>query len=347
MSDTGTHRNMIYRLLPGSKANARRLAGQAGACRCVWNAMLAQHKDAFEVAKAADEKPPSVSFFSLGKEFTRLRTATPWLSEYSFAVTRYCLKYQADAWMMFFTGDRSVPRFKSRHGTTPSFTIPWDVRIDGDRIAIPKNGHMRIRRKGGNPCPDGKPVQAVVRKEAGNWYVTVCHEVEAEERPDTGVSAGVDMNVRQVAVVDTRGEAEIIPAPDTGRRDAKIRRHRRRLARQRKGSRRRMRTRLRVQRLQRKRANRRGNWQHKTSRRMANRAGTVFVEKLNTRVMTRSARGSVDDPGTNVKAKSGLNREILNTGRHSVENDARLQVRGTDRGQPCIYQPFVQRPQVH
>ena len=76
----------------------------------------------------------------------------------------------------------------------------------------------------------------MIRKIAGKWYVTVCYEVEAEDRPDTGVLAGVDMNVRQVAVVDTTGEAEIIPAPDTGRLDAKIRRNQRRLARQRKGS---------------------------------------------------------------------------------------------------------------
>ncbi len=70
----------------------------------------------------------------------------------------------------------------------------------------------------------------MVRAPASYPTVTVCDEVEAEECPDTGVSAGVDMNVRQVAVVDTTGEAEIIPAPDTGRIDAKIRRNQRRLA---------------------------------------------------------------------------------------------------------------------
>ncbi len=319
MSEVTTHRNIIYRLLPGSRANARRLAGQAGACRFVWNAILGQHNDACEAAKANGEKPPSVSFFSLGKEFTRLRNEIPWLSEYSFTVTRYCLKYQADAWKAFFRGDGGAPKFKSRYGTTPSFTNPWNVRIDWDWISIPRIGPMRIRRKGGNLYPDGKPVTAVIRKVAGKWYVTVCYEVEAAERPDTGVSAGVDMNVRQVAVVDTTGEAGIVPAPDTGRLDAKVRRYQRKLARQRKGSRRRMRTRLRVQRLQRQRANKRANWQHRVSRRIANRASRVFVEKLNVRGMTRSARGTVDNPGTNVKAKSGLNREILNTGWHGMK----------------------------
>ncbi len=40
MSETSTYRNIIYRLLPGSRANARRLAGQAGACRFVWKTKL-------------------------------------------------------------------------------------------------------------------------------------------------------------------------------------------------------------------------------------------------------------------------------------------------------------------
>ncbi len=314
MSETSTYRNIIYRLLPGSRANARRLAGQAGACRFVWNTILGQHNDAYEDAKANGEKPPSVSFFSLGKEFTVLRNEIPWLCEYSFSITRYVLKYQADAWKAFFRGEAGHPRFKSRHGSTTSFTIPQAVTIRDDMINVPKVGPMRIRRKDGNPYPEGKPVKAVIRKITGKWYVTVCYEVEAEERPDTGVLAGVDMNVRQVAVVDTTGEAEIIPAPGTGRLDAKIRRNQRRLARQRKGSRRRMRTRLRLRRLQRKRANRRKNWHHQVSRRIANRASTVIVEKLNTAGMTKSARGTVENPGTKVKAKSGLNREILSTG---------------------------------
>ncbi len=127
------------------------------------------------------------------------------------------------------------------------------------------------------------------------------------------------MNVRQVAVVDTTGGAGIIPAPDTGRIDAKIGRNQQRFARQRKGSRRRMRTRLRLQRFQRKRANRRKNWRYQASRRIANRASRVIVEKLNIQGMTKSARGTLDNPGTKVKAKSGLNREILSTGWHGMK----------------------------
>ncbi len=145
MSETTTYRNIIYRLLPGSKANARRLAGQAGACRFVWNEMLGRHNAAYEAAKESGDKPPSVSFFSLGKEFTALRNATPWLGQYGFTITRYCLKYRADAWKAFFRGEAEHPRFKSKYGTPPSLTIPDKVHIGGDMISIPKIGPMRIR----------------------------------------------------------------------------------------------------------------------------------------------------------------------------------------------------------
>ena len=315
MTSSGrTYRNIVFRLVPGSRRNASRLAGQAGACRYVWNEILRRSLDARREAEAAGEDPPSVSFFSLGKEFTGLRGEIPWLKEYSFASTRYVLKHQADAWRAFFRGNAKPPRFKSRGGTVPSFAVPQDVRVGNGKILVPKIGWMRIRRKGGNPHPDGVPVRAAIRKSAGRWEAVICFRVAAEDPPDNGVAAGVDMNAGQVAVVDTAGRAEIMRAPDTGRLDAKIRRCQKRMARQRKGSKRRQKTRLRMRRLHRRRANVRSNWQRQASRRLADRAGTVIVERLNVRGMTASARGTIDSPGRNVRQKSGLSRVILNTG---------------------------------
>ena len=167
MSGNITHRNIVYRLLPETQAVACQLAGQAGACRYTWNEMLGRQKAEYEEAKASGERPPSVSFFPLGKRFTELRRDVPWLSDYAFTITRYTLKYQADAWTAAFRGDKSFPRFHSRHRTCPSFTIPEDVKIRDSKLHIPKIGWLTIRRKCGNPYPDRTPVQAVVSKLAG------------------------------------------------------------------------------------------------------------------------------------------------------------------------------------
>ena len=66
-----------------------------------------------------------------------------------------------------------------------------------------------------------------------------------------------------------------------------------------------------LKKLERKRKRRRENAARQHSRKMANAAHTVVVEDLNIKAMTKSAKGTVENPGTNVKAKAGLNRGIL------------------------------------
>jgi len=50
---------------------------------------------------------------------------------------------------------------------------------------------------------------------------------------------------------------------------------------------------------------------HKTTTRLAKTHSTIILENLAIKNMTRSAKGTLEKPGTNVKAKSGLNRVIL------------------------------------
>jgi len=52
----------------------------------------------------------------------------------------------------------------------------------------------------------------------------------------------------------------------------------------------------------------------KTSTDLARRFDVIHVEDLNVRAMTRSARGTVAEPGRNVAQKAGLNRGILGAG---------------------------------
>ena len=44
-----------------------------------------------------------------------------------------------------------------------------------------------------------------------------------------------------------------------------------------------------------------------------------MLEELKTKNMTKSAKGDVENPGKNVKAKSGLNKAILMQGWHKFE----------------------------
>ena len=306
MTPETEHRQIVYRLHPGSRERARRLAAVAGACRFVWNEMLDQQEQLYVIARMCGSKPPSPSFFTLSKAFTQLRRVTPWLQELPYAPVRYTLKHQADAWQRYFRGQAGRPRFKRRGND--SVTLPQDVRIEDGRLHFPKIGWMRLSRRGGNPYAGGRPVSAAIRRVCGKWYATVCYAVDEAERPDDGTVCGLDLNVRQVAASDGR----LFHAPDTRRLQARMKRYQRRLARQRRGSRRRERTRMRLARTKRRIAQARRNWQHHVSRSLA--GGTVAVENLRTGAMTASARGTRESPGSNVRQKAGLNREILATG---------------------------------
>jgi transposase len=59
---------------------------------------------------------------------------------------------------------------------------------------------------------------------------------------------------------------------------------------------------------------RRKDWAEKTSTDIARRFDVIRIEDLSIRNMTRSAKGTVANPGRNVQAKAGLNRGILRSG---------------------------------
>ena len=299
---TTAFRQVTYRLLPQTQGNWRWLERTLEAQRILYNAALQERMDCY--AKTGR----TITYIDQCKGLTECRKALPEMAACPVAVQRGTLKRLDGAYKAFFRRG-GFPRFKGRRHWN-SFSVVSGFKVEGDRLRIPATGWLTIRRRGGNPHADGKPLSAVLKCEAGKWFAVVCYEVAAPEREDDGTAIGVDMNAGQIATSD----GVILRKPDTDRLEARKRRCQRKMTRQKKGSRRRERTRQRLARTQRRLANRRRNWQHHASRRIADSAHTVCIEDLNTRGMTRSARGTAENPGKNVKAKAGLNREILNTG---------------------------------
>ncbi len=96
--------------------------------------------------------------------------------------------------------------------------------------------------------------------------------------------------------------------------ECRKRRYQRRMARQVIGSNRRNVTKQRLSKVCRNIRCHRDNWQHHASKRIAAKAGTVVVEKLNTKGMTASAKGDAVHHGRHVRRYAGLSKAILNTG---------------------------------
>ena len=309
-------RTVEFVVLPTAKAKARKMFQIAGACWYVWNHFREKNLADYQKSRDGKGERPSASYFSLGVEFTRLRHETDWLRELPANPIKHTLKYFADALKQAVQGKKGFPKPRSRRRTAPSFTLPSkeNFRIKNiDRkyslLHIPLVGWVKLTRRGGNTWEDGAPKQVVLRHDGHRWRAFVFYEIEVEQKLDNGEFLGVDMNVRQVATSD----GHFYFLPDLKKKEARRKRYQRRMARQVKGSNRRKDTKKKLAKVSGKIANIRKNWIHKTTKEIAGKCGTVIVEDLKLRNMTASAKGTIENPGKNVKQKAELNRAILDT----------------------------------
>ena len=309
-------RTVEFVVLPTARAKARKMFQIAGACRYVWNHFREKNLADYQTFKNGKGERPHTSYFSLGVEFTKLRHETDWLRELPANPIKHTLKYFADALKEAMRGKKGFPKPRSRKRTAPGFTLPGkeNFRIKNiDRkyslLRIPLVGWVKLTRRGGNPWEDGAPKQVVLRHDGHRWRAFVFYEIEVEQKLDDGEFLGVDMNVRQVATSD----GHFYFLPDLKKKEARRKRYQRRMARQVKGSNRRKDTKKKLAKVSRKIANIRKNWIHQTTKEIAEKCGTVIVEDLKVKNMTASAKGTIENPGKNVKQKAGLNRAMQDT----------------------------------
>ena len=147
---------------------------------------------------------------------------------------------------------------------------------------------------------------------AGRWHVAFAAVPGPIPAPGNGEVAGIDRGVAVSAALST-GQLLHVPGL-TARERKRLRRLERKLSRARRGSERRGRARHAIARLRARETDRRKDWAEKTSTGIARRFDVIRVEDLQITNMTRSAKGTPENPGRNVRAKAGLNREILRSG---------------------------------
>jgi transposase len=115
-----------------------------------------------------------------------------------------------------------------------------------------------------------------------------------------------------VAVSAALSTGELLTCPGLRPKEAeRLVRLQRRLAKAKRGSSRRGRLRAWVARVRAREVQRRKDWCEKTSTDVARRFDVIRVEDLRIQNMTRSAKGTREAPGRNVRQKAGLNRSIL------------------------------------
>ncbi|WP_051809286.1 RNA-guided endonuclease InsQ/TnpB family protein [Streptomyces sp. NRRL S-378] len=244
-------------------------------------------------------------------------------------------------------GERvGLPRFKAKGRCRESFRLVHNTKKPEIRFIEPRR--LRIPGGGGQPAftvrlhqrasrlialiEAGKAVitSVTVARAGHRWYASVLCTVD-QAIPDQPTCRqrqagriGVDLGVKSLlALTDplhlTPGTpaATLVGNPRHYDNIArKLARAQRQMARRHvKGARQQSKgfqeARDRVARLQAQLAARRVTGLHLISKRLVQQYSEIALETLNTKGMTRSAKGTVDRPGRNVRAKAGLNRAIL------------------------------------
>jgi putative transposase len=302
-----------YRLLP-TPAQEAVLRDHCAHARFTWNLTVEQHSHWHPGRKRAP------GYLEQCRQLTAARAAYPWLAQGSQMVQQQALRDFARAMASFF--DPEIPAGRPswrKAGRNEGFRIvgrrgrQWDVRRLSRKVGevwIPKAGWVRFRWS--RAVPAGVKSYRVTMDRAGRWHVAFAAIPDPVPGPGNGQAVGIDRGVAVSAALST-GELLCLPGL-TGRERKRIVRLERKLARPRRGSNRRARVRHAIAQLRARETDRRTDWAEKTSTDLARRFDLIRVENLDVKSMTRSAKGTRENPGRNVRQKSGLNREIMRSG---------------------------------
>jgi len=299
-----------YRLYPTSRQTTA--LGEMLRDHCdLYNAALQERRDAYRMCGT------SIRYGMQSSQLKDIRTADPLgQGRWSFSSQQQTLRRLDRAFAAFFSriknGEKpGYPRFRSSRRFDTATLIEGDGgKWLGNTVRIQGVGCVKVKLH--------RPVRGTVKqfsvtRQGRHWYVNVvCVDVPVQPKPFTNAAVGLDRGVTHL-IADSDGRFVDNIRPLQAARD-KLTAAQRDLARKKRRSHRRRKAVARVAVLHRKVSDVRKDHLHKVARSYINAYDLIVVEDLKVKNMTRSASGTLEEPGTNVAQKSGLNRSILDAG---------------------------------
>lgn len=279
----------------------------AGACRFVFNRALARQNENHE---AGNKYIPYGKMASWLVEWKNA-TETQWLKDAQSQPLQQSLKDLERAYKNFFRKRAAFPRFKKR-GQNDAFRYPQGVKLDQEnsRIFLPKLGWMRYRN---SRQVTGVVKNVTVSQSCGKWYISIQTESEVSTPVHPSASmVGLDAGVAKLATLSDGTVFE--PVNSFQKNQKTLARLQRQLSRKVKFSNNWQKQKRKIQRLHSRIANIRRDYLHKVTTTVSKNHAMIVIEDLKVSNMSKSAAGTVSQPGRNVRAKSGLNRSILDQG---------------------------------
>lgn len=288
-------------------AQASKMGRFAGCCRFIWNKALALEKEAHESESKRNGYNELAGLLCGWKR----EEETAFLSEAHSQVLQQTLKDLDRAYVNFFQKRAEAPRFKKK-GVHDAFRYPQGFKLDeaNARIYLPKIGWVRYRK---SRDIEGTPKQVTISCSVGKWHVSIQTEREAEipEHP-SDAQVGIDLGVANFATFSDG--TSLVPLNSFRKHEKRLAKAQLKMARKVKFSKNWRKQKAKIGRLHKKIADVRKDYLHNATATISKNHAVVVLEDLKVKNMSRSAAGTIEQPGRNVRAKSGLNKSILDQG---------------------------------
>jgi len=206
---------------------------------------------------------------------------------------------------------KRLPKKRKKHlHSSFRFPDPKQFKIENRRISLPKIGWVSFF-KSQNIL--GTLRNITISYHSGNWYISI--QVESQlilPNSANKSDVGIDLGVAKLA---TLSNGKAYEAKNIYRSlETKLSKLQRRLSRKSKFSKNWFKQKRKIQCLHSHIANARKDHTHKITTEICKNHAKIFVEDLKVLNMSKSAKGTIENPGKNVRTKSGLNKSILDQG---------------------------------
>ncbi len=307
-----------YRAYP-TPEQAGRLAEWGHCCRAVWNLALEQRQYLYR------HRGVTLRANAQGVQLTQARGELPWLADLPAQAAQQVLRQLDRAYDNWWNPQHPAgpPTFKKRSNR---LVVPFPGQAVAVRPLNRKWAEVRLPKVGAVRFRLSRPLGGMVRNATASrdglgWHISLGVATGTQPAAPNGLpGCGVDFGVACSAYVSDEPSPRLLPPTLTTGEQRRLLGLERRKARQvrwakrhNRGrySRRLRRTIAEITRLRARQTRRRLDFTHKLTTDLAKSHGWVGIEDLRVKNLTRSAKGTVGQPGSNVRQKAGLNRAIL------------------------------------
>lgn len=281
-----------YRIYP-TKEDKILLAKHFGSCRFLYNHFLTYRKSEYE-------KGNKVSYYITQKELTKMkaREEYSWLNEVASQTLQMAIQQLDDAYKRFFKQQGGYPNYKSKHDSTQSCSFPQNIRLEGNRVFLPKFMKNGIKVNLHRELPEGASIkQATITKKNNRYYISISFDDNMPTpkpviaQSSIGLDVGINSLIatsKDVKIANPRYTKEYARALKLASRHLSRKQHSRKKGDTTPKSKRYIKQQRKVARIHEKIANSRSDYIHKITNEITNQYDVISIEDLNVKGMIKN-----------------------------------------------------------